>query len=206
MAKRRTAAIILAGGESSRMGTDKAFLTVRGKTLLDRLLLTAAPLISQIIVVLSQTQQTPSLPPDLEKTVTIARDSRSRQGPLQGISDALDSVEEGTTEVFVLSCDLPFVETGWLDQLKTSLTAGGVDAVVSMDDDVINPLLAIYRFDVILYAKEALAEGRKSCLALLDGRNIMELRPPAHKSAMAKGVNTPEEFSLAVKQLEDEKR
>ncbi|MGJ8670148.1 MAG: molybdenum cofactor guanylyltransferase [Oceanococcus sp.] len=77
-----TSAIILAGGRGARMGGyDKARLTWRGQSLIQRLCAQLKPQVSQIIVVRSQARQAISLPSGVEHT----RDAKAYAGPVGGL-------------------------------------------------------------------------------------------------------------------------
>ncbi len=82
-------AIILAGGQSSRMGKDKASLEISGKSMVERLLLELSPIVAEIVLIRAPGQSIPNIPVELENRTLIGWDSVKDRGPLQGIVDGL---------------------------------------------------------------------------------------------------------------------
>ncbi|PTN08824.1 molybdenum cofactor guanylyltransferase [Mangrovibacterium marinum] len=129
--------IILAGGKSSRMGTDKGLMMYRGKLLAQYAIDLLRPLCSEIIISTND--------PDYEqfglKTVP---DSFYNCGPLGGLHAALS--ESRFNYNMVVSCDVPFV----VPELFSLLLAErqGADVVVPVHQNGIEPLVALYRKEV----------------------------------------------------------
>ena len=97
-------AFILAGGKSSRMGRDKAFLEWEGKTLLVRSLAVARAFTEEVRIV-GDAQKFSAFAPVVE-------DILPEHGPLGGIHAALS---QGTADLnLMLAVDLPFVEPAFL--------------------------------------------------------------------------------------------
>ncbi|PWT73388.1 MAG: hypothetical protein C5B60_08260 [Chloroflexi bacterium] len=100
----QAAGVILAGGQSRRMGQPKARLAIGGEPLLRRVsrrLLLAVP---QVVVV---------GPPELSELVpdlVVVQDLHPRMGPLAGIEAGLLSVTDEL--IFVVACDMPFINPG----------------------------------------------------------------------------------------------
>lgn len=118
---------VLAGGLSRRMGTDKALVEFRGRTLLDRAVdcLTAAG--CESIVVL---HRDPSLASVDE--VVFRRDDGGGEGPLDGIVTALRSSSSGI--VVTLPVDTPCIEPGDITRLIAGLESGSDFDVTALSD------------------------------------------------------------------------
>jgi molybdopterin-guanine dinucleotide biosynthesis protein A len=101
-------AFVLAGGQSTRMGSDKALLTLRGKTLLDRALGLAYGITSRVAI-LGPCERYAAVQ---EK---IIEDEFPGCGPLAGIHAALQATE--TDLNVILSVDMPFMSTDFLAYL-----------------------------------------------------------------------------------------
>src|SRR5208337_4919058 len=105
---------ILAGGRSSRMGFDKAFLSFRNQTLLARAMETAAAVAGKVVIVGPRDRY--ALYGD------VVEDIYSGCGPLGGIHAALSAT--GTDFNLILSVDMPLMNTeflGWLlDQAQNA--------------------------------------------------------------------------------------
>jgi molybdopterin-guanine dinucleotide biosynthesis protein A len=97
-------AIVLAGGQSTRLGVDKAALVVDGVTMLDRVLTACADAVSTVVV-------GPSRP--AVRPVHWTLEDPPSGGPVAGIAAGL--VVGTAPVVVVLSCDLP-----WLTPADTS--------------------------------------------------------------------------------------
>ena len=111
-------AIVLAGGRSTRFGTDKASVVIGGRPMLDRVCATLAPEVPRVVVVAASGQP---LPP-VSVTVEIVRDLFPGSGPLGGIVSGLAATS--TNLGFVAASDLPL-----LDPSVVPLLAGLADAV-----------------------------------------------------------------------------
>lgn len=92
--------IFLAGGKSSRMGTDKGFLKLNDKTFIEYSLAAMKPLVSQIMIVSNNT--------DYDKfNLKRVEDFINDAGPLAGLYSGLKAAK--TEFNLVLSCDVPLV-------------------------------------------------------------------------------------------------
>lgn len=160
-----TAAIVLAGGRSTRMGREKATLEWHGSTLLRRAVGIAARCIDGPVVVVRAAGQ--SLPP-LPAGVELADDERAARGPLQGIAAGLRALGDRAEVVFVTGVDAPL--------LHPALVAH-VIAALGPDDDVAlphahgfaQPLAAAYRAATIApLVAEQLAHDRLGTRPLLE--------------------------------------
>ena len=189
-------AILLAGGRSSRMGQDKATLVISGMTMLERLLLSLHPIVAETVVIRAPGQTIPKIPQKLRDSIRLGWDSVEGQGPLQGIVDALPLLNSKIDKVFLLTCDLPNLTTEWLQTLRDILTEE-YDIVCTEENDITNPLLALYRRPVLEPASKLLAEGKRRPISLWEGWRMARLTAPEETPWICRDVNTPEEFKEA---------
>src|SRR5579864_1829110 len=98
---------VLAGGKSSRMGTDKAFVKLNGQTLLQRALELVRP-IGQKVWILGSREKFGSYG-------TVIEDEFPNHGPLGGIHAALRVSDQELN--LILAVDMPFVENRFLAYL-----------------------------------------------------------------------------------------
>ena len=194
--KKKYGAILLAGGLSSRMGRDKASLILEGQTLLERLLLILRPLVSETVVIRAPGQSIPRISEDLETWIKIGRDSITGRGPLQGIADALPLLSADIEIIYLLTCDLPYLNREWLQTLQDILT-DEYDIVCTDEDNITNPLLAIYRRAVLESAEKILSSGKRRPLLLWEGWRMAKLSAPEETPWICQDANTPEEFKKA---------
>ena len=190
------AGIILAGGNSTRMGSNKKDLIVEGATMLERTIKVLDPFVSQIIVVLKALEREKEHPFGSEKIV-IAYDSVSNQGPLQGIIDGLSCVTPPANHLFLLSCDLPYLTGEWLSNLKEQYIKLSADGVVTSVDGFTNPLIALYHEKVLKYSRQLMAEGKKRPLDLWENFNVQPVDIRKENQQVVQDMNTPEAYQKA---------
>jgi molybdopterin-guanine dinucleotide biosynthesis protein A len=182
-------AIVLAGGRNSRMGgTDKAFLTVGGRTVFERSLETLAGCFSQIVVVSNDPQKYNCF------DVEVVEDEFPRQGPLAGIHAGLGCVRH--PYAFVVACDMPFLQPEPIRFLLNRLVSQ--DAIIPEWDGDIEPLHAIYATHLRPIIGEALERGTRAIRDLLPGLQVdfvpeATMRRVRGAEESFRNVNTPEE-------------
>ena len=194
--KKQYGAILLAGGLSSRMGQDKASLEIGGQTMLERLLLVLRPIVAETVVMRAPGQILPRVAKELQDWIRVGWDSVEKRGPLQGIVDALPLLSSEIDKVFLLTCDLPYLTGEWLQTMRDIMT-DEYDLVCTEEDNITNPLLALYRRPVLEPAAKLLAEGKRRPLLLWDGWRMARLSSPEETPWICQDVNTPDEFKKA---------
>jgi molybdopterin-guanine dinucleotide biosynthesis protein A len=144
--------LILAGGKSSRMGRDKAMLTLPdGRSLLQRQ--------ADILRAAGVDTVLASVRPESAKRLpgfTLVHDEVKDAGPMAGIAAGLGAAPAGL--VVVLAVDMPAIQAAHLRQL-VELSVDG-KGVVPMQDGEIESLAAVYPSLLAKSAQAALQEGR----------------------------------------------
>jgi len=181
------------------MGRDKAALILDGQSMLEIVAGAVAPLVSQIVVMLSPSQSLPPVSEPLAARIDVGRDTRPDRGPLQGIIDALPLLRPQIQALFILSCDLPFLTTAALHSML-SLLEVEKDGVCAVVQGRINPLLALYRRRHVSKAVNRATAGR-SCMVLVDSRRVIHLPPPVGAPHLFNGMNTPDDLEAIQRQL-----
>jgi molybdenum cofactor guanylyltransferase len=153
-------AVLLAGGESRRMGRNKAAIVFRGQPLWQRQLQVLQDLRPAKIFI--SVRKEPSWLP-LEAELLL--DEPPFRGPLSGLTRALASMQ--TSHLVVLAVDMPFMTSEQLRFLCSLAMAGR--GVVSVVDERTEPLAAIYPRETAVDFAAALA-GRDSSLQTLARR------------------------------------
>lgn len=125
--------IILAGGKSRRMGQDKALLEINGKPMIQHVSELLREFCDEIIISSANKDHAKFGDSRVEDLVPNA-------GPLAGIQAGLITAKN--EQSFVLSCDTPFVTKEVLEKLRANSDDQLI--TVSMDDDMLQPLIAIY--------------------------------------------------------------
>jgi len=182
-------AFILAGGKSSRMSADKAFLNFDGQTLLERTLALARSVTGDVRIVGSREKFTPFAP--------VVEDVFPGQGPLGGIHAALRSSNSDLN--LMLAVDEPFVSRALLQYLiREAHHAPEATVVVPCCNGHRQPLCAIYRRGFVEAAERALSVGKNRIDVLFDlvkSRVIEEeeLERAGFSAALFWNLNTPED-------------
>jgi molybdopterin-guanine dinucleotide biosynthesis protein A len=187
-------AFILAGGKSTRMGRDKAFVEFEGRTLLARALELVASFTSDVqldVRIVGEREKFAAFAPVVE-------DLFPEHGPLGGIHAALRA---SLTDLNVmLAVDMPFVPSTLLDYLiGHAREAPEAVAVVPRSDGSWQPLCAIYRRQFADVAETALQAGRNKIdplfkLVHIRGIEEDELERAGFTNAVFRNLNTPEEL------------
>jgi len=135
--------IILAGGQSTRMGTDKALIQINGKTLLENAIAICKPHCQKIII--SSNNSGHEL-----FGYEIIPDEIKNCGPLGGIYSCLKKSD--TDWNFVLSVDAAFVPVSFVQFLISE--TGNFDAVVPVHQNGKEPLIALYHKNCVSVIRE----------------------------------------------------
>jgi phospholipid/cholesterol/gamma-HCH transport system ATP-binding protein len=147
---RALCAFVLAGGKSSRMGTDKAMVHFDGLTLLEHAINKAAE-IANPVVILGSKQKYSAFGPTIG-------DVHPGCGPLGGIEAGL---QWSTSELnLFLAVDTPFVPVALLRYLVDQADASGALVTVPFVEGKYEPLCAVYRRGFLAKAESAIASGR----------------------------------------------
>jgi molybdopterin-guanine dinucleotide biosynthesis protein A len=185
-------AFILAGGKSSRMGSDKAFVRIGDETLLSRALKAAQSLGGEIRIV-----------GDARKFAAFGRvveDVYPERGPLGGIHAAL--VSSGTELNLMVAVDLPFIAPEFLKYLLARARESNAMIMVPQAGGRLQPLCATYRRGFAEIAEEALARGENKIDALFDRVETRvieeaELVQARFSADMFRNLNTPGDLEQA---------
>lgn len=186
-------AIVLAGGQSSRMGRDKALLPVRGVPLLRRICTLAVELATTVYVV---TGQWDAHEPIVPEPCRIIREPAPARGPLFAFSLVLPLIE--TEWVLLLACDLPLLTADiareWSEILPD--VAEEAIALVPYPDRRWEPLCGFYRRRCITGLREFIDSGGNSFQKWLNASTVQEL--PVANPRVLFNCNTPADLEIIV--------
>ncbi|MGD0791028.1 MAG: molybdenum cofactor guanylyltransferase [Terriglobales bacterium] len=148
---------LLAGGKSSRMGTEKALLDFGGQTLLDRALAVMGTVCDSVTIVGDPAKFRKY---GSTKYESVVADIFSGCGPLAGIHAAL--VHSSAELNLMLAVDMPFVSSELLAFLFTAAEDEDNQAIVTVPrtSKGLQPLCAVYRRDFSRAAEQALGAGK----------------------------------------------
>ena len=191
------AGVVLAGGKSERMGTEKAALPIGGETLLARIVRRLRLALPEVYI------NGPSHLEALAPGTVAFSDDAPGLGPLGGLSTALTRV--ASQHIFVVGCDMPFVEPALVGAMaRYSAAHPEADVVALRTARGVEPLHAVYARTCAPLAHEWITAGDgRSMAALLERLRLMELPAsivarydPAGRSTF--NANSPEDWREAL--------
>ena len=187
--KKDITGIILAGGKSSRMGTDKGFLILNEKPFIQHSIDALKPLVSEIIIVSDN--------PDYDilgcKRVL---DTIKDAGPVAGICSGLEA--SATNYNLVLSCDIPLIKTEILEKLIAN-TDTDSDIIQIESNGKTMPLIALYKKQCSTVFSNLLKNDERRLRMAVNQCRVKNIPLNYNDNHATMNVNTKEEL----KQLED---
>jgi molybdopterin-guanine dinucleotide biosynthesis protein A len=183
---------ILAGGKSSRMGTDKAFVRVLGRPLIEDVLAQLAGLGRETLIVTNRPDDYRYL------SVPLFGDVLPDKGALGGLYSALEAAAQ--PHVLCVACDMPFVVRPLLDHLIRLIPEG--DAVVPRLRGEAEPFRAIYARTCRAPIRATLDAGRLRVVGFFPMVRVrfvdeaeIDRFDPRHLSFV--NINTPDDVEQA---------
>ena len=194
----RAAAIILSGGKSSRMGTNKALLKINDKTNIERIRDRLKPHFDDIILVTNNSEDYRFL------GLKMTKDQFPGMGPLAGLHAGL-SVSDYETNIIV-ACDMPFVSGELAETFCSKLS--GHDAVVPVIHGKQQPLFAVFQKGITPIIEKCLLDEKLRMKHLLDHLNVYyvtekELPGFNDLEQIFFNMNDPDEYKDALRREED---
>lgn len=192
-------AIVLAGGQSSRMGRDKALIPLQGVPLLRQVCDITLNCTPEVYVVTPWPERYQDILPDtcrIIQEISLPGETQPH-GPLVGFAQGLAQVE--TDWVLLLACDLPQLQVKvlqeWVAQLKT--TAEDAIALLPRNPKGWEPLCGFYRRQCLPMLNQFIDEGGRSFQRWLAQHPVQEL-PVSNSQAsqLLFNCNTPADLEL----------
>lgn len=184
--------VILAGGQSSRMGTNKALLDLGGTTLIERLTRRFTSWFEQVVVVTNAPELYTFL------GLPMAGDRIPGLGPLGGLEAGLTASRY--EHAFFAACDMPFVSEPFVRYLLTQ--APGHDVVVPRIDGEYEPMHAVYARSLLPAIRNNLDTRRLKLLSIYEGARVRavsedEVRGFGDPARLFFNCNTPADLEQA---------
>ncbi|MDP9098231.1 MAG: molybdenum cofactor guanylyltransferase [Verrucomicrobiota bacterium] len=183
-------AVLLAGGESRRMGRDKAAIVFRDESLWRRQLRILRDLGPEKVFVSARTESS-WLPADTE----LLLDDPPSRGPLSGLTKAFARMQ--TSHLVVLAVDMPFLTREQLRFLCTMVSEGR--GVVPMIGDRAEPLAAAYPAEAAVDFSAALAGPdfslQRIIRKLAANEKVRLYAVPIEDEPLYRSVNKPSDFN-----------
>lgn len=171
------AAIILAGGQSSRMGRDKAFIKINDIPLLQKTCLTASRCAERVYVITPWLEKYQNLIPASCRIIQekVSPDENQPHGPLIAFAQALSWIE--SEWVLLLAIDLPNITPSAIEEWSRYLDEVPKDAIALLPKSPKGwePLSGFYRSSCLLLLDEFIQSGGKSFQKWLEKHCVKEL-------------------------------
>jgi len=191
--KKNITGIILAGGKSSRMGTDKGFLSLKGHRFVEHIIKTIQPLVHKIIIVSNNSDY------DVFKQKRVD-DIIKDAGPLAGLHSGLYHSE---TEInLVLSCDIPFINDTVINKLIEAYNEES-DVIQIKSQGMIMPLIAIYKRECFHLFSTLLETGERRLQFAVTKLNSKTILIDDDQNQNVRNINTKSQYKALIDEFEN---
>ncbi|QWV99471.1 formate dehydrogenase accessory sulfurtransferase FdhD [Geomonas nitrogeniifigens] len=181
--------VILAGGASSRMGSNKALLPHKGGRFIESIYRELSEIFPEVILVTNTPEQYQFLPcrkvPDLYPGM----------GALAGIHAGL--AQASNPSVFTVACDMPHLDPALIRHIAGR--RGDCDLVLPKSEHGYEPLHALYNKSALAAMEQCLTQGKRRIVSILPQLKVNEI--PASEVAgfdpefdSFSNINTPQEY------------
>jgi len=148
----KATAIIMAGGDSLRMGVDKSMLPIDGQPLIGKIAQQLRGSFEQILISANEPDKFAHL------CLEVIPDRIPGQGPLMGIASALQA---SANEInFVVACDIPRINLSFVRKMLAEAKAADL-VIPTTGDGRYEPLFAVYRKSALAAINQVLSSGRR---------------------------------------------
>lgn len=196
---KKLSCVVLAGGQSKRMGTDKAFLTYKDKTFLQTIVEKLSKKCDEIILSVNKDPQIyqKHLKP---YKVKIVKDLYPYEGPLNAILSVSEHVKN--PYVFIVTCDTPLLNENLIDLYIELIN--GFDVVVPEIDGQFQPLNALYTKKSLLKVKNLYPEVKSLNQWIRNLKKVLVVDQEVIQNfdpflLTYKSINTPQDYERLIK-------
>lgn len=192
--------VVLAGGASSRMGVNKAHLTVAGTTMIQRVLQASAGANLPAVVVGGRSDVAPDDVPHID-------DDNPGKGPVQALATAMRMFDYSW--YVPIACDMPFVRPSHLQWVTSHLgnihvSEDDIEVVAPFAHGRIQPMLAAYSSRLrngVLFSVDVAIQSFAELLESSKVHVISADSCPDFESSPFTNVNTPEDYQQVLASL-----
>ncbi|MDC1326811.1 molybdenum cofactor guanylyltransferase [Ulvibacter sp.] len=185
--------IILAGGKSSRMGEDKGFLKLNGKTFMSSIIAALNPIVGEIIIVSNNSEY------DVFNLKRVA-DSMEDSGPLAGLYSGL--LHSETENNIVLSCDVPLISTSVLKKLLEGAPSEA-EVIQFESEGKTMPLVAMYKKKCRHHFLKLLQTNERRLRFAIDQLDVKTITLDSELGKTVRNINTISELKDLKHEFED---
>jgi molybdopterin-guanine dinucleotide biosynthesis protein A len=190
---KNTNGYILAGGKSSRMGTDKGLLLIEGKAMIEYVIQQMQPLFSNLVIVSNN--------PEYEKFgLKVIPDLIKDIGPAGGIYTALNHSDNQLN--FIVSCDMPFVTK---EAIAFMVTNSNESQIVLLENQgKLEPLFGVYSKDCEEKWLQLIQQGKVKLQDMVLHFKLKTLSVENNEifpASFFKNINTKADFNNALNRI-----
>lgn len=190
VSKTNITGIILAGGKSARMGSEKGFALYKNKPFIKHIIDVIQPLVSEIIIVSNN--------PDYDRfNLKRVNDIIENTGPLAGLYSGL--YHSTTENNLVLSCDVPLVNDELLSTLFSEASNEHEIVQISSQGKTM-PLIALYKKSCMDPCLETLESGERRLRVFVSQLKTKTISIDGSLEKYVQNINTLDEL----KRLQDD--
>lgn len=178
--------VILAGGKSSRMGTDKALLEINGKKFIRRIA-EELDFFEEKLIARGKNRATPI------DGWNVIPDIYPECGPVGGLHAALTACESDA--LFCVSCDMPLIRRELVEELCEQITEA-FDAVIVRDESGrAHPICGVYRKSAVPVFEQQILTGNYRVMRALEHLRIRYVTVALENGGeQLRNINTPEDY------------
>lgn len=181
-------ALLLAGGKSQRMGTNKAFLSHEDRPFIEHILKSVS-IFDQVIIMANDVESYQHL------GVDIVPDQYPGCGPMSGLQAGLSVAKHAYC--LLVPCDMPNIDEKIVSFVAENIEEGYDAFIPQTADGKVHPLLAIYHKRILPQVEESLDQGHYKMMRFLDQLKVKHIdvnEKIFDVKRILSNVNTPEEF------------
>lgn len=172
---------ILCGGQSRRMGMDKALIKFKGESLLNHQIKKASPYFDEVVLLNGRNTYTVD--------VRQLKDDFEDVGPLAGLLEALkDGAEDTLSQIAVIPVDLPGLSRSTIEKLYFSIPDESEDAILLQSGENLQPLAGVYKTELADKLQHFLETGKRMVFGFVDRLDFSVIDVDAKE---LKNVNRP---------------
>lgn len=189
--------IILAGGNSTRMGSEKGMVELHGRCMIEHVIEAVKAVTDELCIIANNSEYR-------KFGLTVFSDIIKNSGPLGGIYTGL--IHSQTEKNLVISCDMPFITQKFLKLLVRH--SAGMEITVPVHNSGIEPLCGIYEKKCADRLKKLLLNKELKISDVLKNFSLKKVNVSSSKyysEELFKNINSPLELSMAKKFLDENK-
>ena len=183
--------VILAGGQNRRYGSEKAFIRLGDRPLIEGILDTMKAALEEVVIITNDAANYRHL------ECEVLEDEIPGNGCLGGLYTGLKRSPSG--EIFLVACDMPFLKREFIEYMQTR--TDGYDVVIPRTE-VLQPMHAIYATGCLPHIEALMREGNLKILDFFDKVRLKEVGSEEvarfdPRGIMFFNINTPQDLEEA---------